>query len=391
MRKFILLLFVSLIVSCEKETTQIVEPLEVIEIIPKNGGGTIIYTLPQSNGVLYVKASYVNSQGQEVHRISSKFNNRIDVDGFIGNETVEVALRVIDQDENVSDPVMVDFVPLTSFVFVVLESMTITPDLGGVKLNWNNPSGKTVFVYLDITKENGETETRILSSKSQDESVFVRGLDAVPLTFSIRVEDIEGNSTSTDEVGTYTPLFEQKIEKDTWTLVGNLSVNGNAWEGSTTNFWDDIIDTAATNNDNSYFIIWRDQNGGSLQWPLDIVVDMNKKARINRFVVWQRAYWYGGVAGVPYYFQEENMRSFDLYVSNDKLDWNLVGSFDIGDPKVGGVVPTDVLDDAAKGHEFNLESVTEAFRYFKFSITSNYGSDTYVHGSEISLFGIDNQ
>ena len=131
--------------------------------------------------------------------------------------------------------------------------------------------------------------------------------------------------------------------------------------------------------------------GGSLQWPLDIVVDMNKKARINRFVVWQRAYWYGGVAGVPYYFQEENMRSFDLYVSNDKLDWNLVGSFDIGDPKVGGVVPTDVLDDAAKGHEFNLESVTEAFRYFKFSITSNYGSDTYVHGSEISLFGIDNQ
>ena len=93
MRKFILLLFVSLIVSCERETTQIVEPLEVIEIIPKNGGGTIIYTLPQSNGVLYVKASYVNSQGQEVHRISSKFNNRIDVDGLdiVGSTKSKIA------------------------------------------------------------------------------------------------------------------------------------------------------------------------------------------------------------------------------------------------------------------------------------------------------------
>ena len=106
MRKFILLLFVSLIVSCDNETTQTVEPLEVIEIIQKNGGGTIVYTLPQRNGVLYVKASYVNSQGQEVHRISSKFNNRIDVDGFIGNESVQVALRVYDEDENVSNQVL---------------------------------------------------------------------------------------------------------------------------------------------------------------------------------------------------------------------------------------------------------------------------------------------
>jgi hypothetical protein len=391
MRKFILLLLFFLVVSCEKETTKTVELLQVIEVIPKNGGGTIVYSLPQDNDVLYVNASYLNSRGQEVQRISSKFNNRIEVDGFIGNESVEVALRVYDEDDNASDPVMVDFVPLTSFVFVVLESMTITPDLGGVKLNWNNPSGKTVFVYVDIAKEDGETETRILSSKKKDESIFIRGLEAVQLTFSVRVEDIEGNTTSLEEVGTYTPLFEQKIDKNSWTLVGNLSVNGNAWEGSTTNFWDDIIDTAATNNDNSYFIIWRDQNGGSLQWPLDIVVDMNKKARINRFVVWQRAYWYGGVVGVPYYFQEENLRSFDFYVSNDKVDWNLVGSFDIGDPKVGGSAPTDVLEDAANGHEFNLEAVTETFRYFKFSITSNYGSDTYVHGSEISLFGIDNQ
>ena len=31
------------------------------------------------------------------------------------------------------------------------------------------------------------------------------------------------------------------IDKSTWTLVNQLSVNGNAWEGETTAFWDDVV------------------------------------------------------------------------------------------------------------------------------------------------------
>ena len=41
-------------------------------------------------------------------------------------------------------------------------------------------------------------------------------------------------------------------------------------------------------------------------------------------------------------------------------------------------------------NDFDLDGVSEAFQYLKFSITSNYGSDTYVHGSEITLYGLDN-
>ena len=37
-----------------------------------------------------------------------------------------------------------------------------------------------------------------------------------------------------------------------------------------------------------------------------------------------------------------------------------------------------------------VDGVSDTFRYLKFSITSNYGSDTYVHGSEITLWGLDN-
>jgi hypothetical protein len=121
------------------------------------------------------------------------------------------------------------------------------------------------------------------------------------------------------------------------------------------------------------------------------VIDLNKQVRLSRFTVWQRAFWYNGPQGVPYYYQEENLRSFELFVSNDKTTWESLGSFDIGDPRdASGNIPSEALEQAANGHDYEFEFITQSFRYLKFSILSNYGSDTYVHGSEISLFGIDN-
>ena len=44
----------------------------------------------------------------------------------------------------------------------------------------------------------------------------------MPTNISVKVEDFDGNSTSIAELGEYTPLFEEKIDKSTWSLVGNF-------------------------------------------------------------------------------------------------------------------------------------------------------------------------
>ena len=394
-KNIFIILFISLALfnGCNDDENQdSVAPgsLIVENITPTNGGGIITYQLPSDTDILFVRAEYTNSLGVDVYRVSSLHNNSIEIDGLNQNTPVNVNLYVIDENENISQPVQVEFVPLPSFIYLVQESISITPDLGGVKLQWENIAEKTVYVHLHIVNGNDE-DIRIISSNTLTESVFVRGLESVEMTFLTKVEDFDGNITDLEEKATLTPLFEEMIDKSTWALMSQLSVNGNAWEGETTAFWDDIIDTADTNSDNSYFIIWRDQNGGTLNWPLDIVVDLNKNIRVHRFKVWQRAFWYNGPTGIPYYFQEENMRSFDLYASNNTVEWTLLGQFDIGDPSdENGNIPQDFIDDAANGHDFDLEVVSEPFRYFKFSITSNYGSDTYVHGSEITLWGLDN-
>ena len=383
------------IVSCDssdlKEDTTAPGKLSIQSVTPTSGGGIIHYNLPADNDILFVRADYINAQGDNVYRVSSKENDSIEISGLIDTSPVTVNLSVFDTSQNQSEVVSVDFSPNRSFIFDVLESLEITADLGGVRVNWTNDEEKTVFVYVSITAIGGEEDIRILSSSNQNGARFVRGLAAEEQNFSIKVEDFDGNSTPDTDFGKYTPLFEEKIDKTSWRLVSNLSVNGDAWEGQTVNFWDDIVDTVSTNSDNSYFIIYRSLNGGVLRWPLDIVIDLNKTVKINRFKVWQRAFWYNGPANTAYYYQAENLRSFDVYVSNNKVEWQLLGNFDIGDPSDGsGNIPDEKIDEAAQGHDFNLEEVSPEFRYFKFSITGNYGSDTYVHGSEISLFGVDN-
>ena len=386
------ILFVTLIFSCSKNENVDTTPpgiLSDISVVPTNGGGIISYSLPSDNDISYVRAEYTNSQGEDVFRVSSRYNNSIEINGLNQTTPIQVRLYVVDENENVSEEVEIEFTPLESFIYLVQQSIEISPDLGGVKITWENIASKTVFVYVHIL--NGTNETiRILSSDNAQESLFIRGLDAVEMTFSTKVEDFDGNITDLQVVGNYTPLFEEKIEKNTWTLIASQSINGNAYEGRTVNFWDDIVDTVETDSDNSYFIATRENNGGSLNFPLDIVIDLNKNVKIKRFKIWQRAYWYQG-GGVTYHYQEENLKSFNLYASNDAQSWDLLGEFDIGDPRdSAGNIPASAFQEAIDGHDFTLDSTSEQFRYLKFSITSNYGSTIITVGSEITLYGLDN-
>ena len=79
------------------------------------------------------------------------------------------------------------------------------------------------------------------------------------------------------------------------------------------------------------------------------------------------------------------MKSFSVSVSTDKPIRTPLGNFDIGDPRdESGEIPAAKIKEAIDGHEFNLESVSQPFRYMKFSVLSNYG-ETNVYGSEITF------
>ena len=395
---YILLLAAFAFTACNEEVLDTTAPGKVTDIsyTPTNGGAILTFTAPDDDDLLYVKAVYTNSLGKEVFKVTSHYGDSIEIDGFKEATPQKIKLYAVDRSNNHSEPAEIEVTPMKSFIYLVQESIQMKEQLGGVRITWENPDQKTVFVYVNFTKA-GKTYERILSSALSDPVLMIRGLDPEEYSFSVTVEDFNGNKTDKMDVGTYRPLLEQKIDKSTWKVLQNLSVDGDKYEGTLASFWDDVVDTKESAADNSYFIINRDDNGGMLKWPLDIVVDLNKTVVVNRFVVWQRAFAYvnaeqNGVSTDYCYYKEENMKSFSVSVSTDKLTWNSLGTFDIGDPRdAAGVISPAKYKEAIDGHEFNLESVSQPFRYMKFSILSNYGSETNVYGSEITLYGLDNQ
>jgi len=395
---YILLLIVAAFTACKEDNLDTTAPGKVtnISFSPTNGGAILKFTAPDDDDLLYIKAVYTNALGKEVFKVTSHYGDSIEIDGFKDETPQKVLLYAVDRSNNESEEAEIEVTPLKSFIYLVQESIQLKEQLGGVKITWENPDKKTVFVYVNFSKS-GKTYERILSSALSSPALMIRGLDPEEYRFSVVVEDFNGNKTEKTDVGTYKPLLEHKIDKSTWKVLQNLSVDGDKWEGTLASFWDDVVDTKESGGDNSYFIINRDDNGGMLRWPLDIVVDLNKTVVINRFVVWQRAFWYensaqNGVSTKYYYYQEENMRSFSVLVSTDKITWTPLGTFDIGDPRdASGNIPPSAIKAAIDGHEFNFETVSQPFRYLKFSVLSNYGSETNVYGSEITLYGLDNQ
>ena len=149
----ILLISFTTILGCKDDENQDSTPpgsLTIENITPTNGGGIISYILPEDSDILFVRAEYTNSLGVDVYRVSSSHNNSIEIDGLNQNTPIQVRLFVVDENENMSQPVEVEFTPLPSFIFLVQESISITPDLGGVKLEWENIAEKTVYVHLHI-------------------------------------------------------------------------------------------------------------------------------------------------------------------------------------------------------------------------------------------------
>lgn len=412
-----LLLF--LFSACEQEEKLFKDipapaPVTNVAYTPTHGGAIITYQLPNDKNLLYVKAVYVNGRNEEVFRVCSRYGNTVEIDGLVEEKPHTVRLySVAIGGEKESKPVEISVTPDKSYIFLTQESITAIPVLGGFKLKWHNPAKKMVHIYVTYGKEGENPVERIFSSEFENDSIRIRELDAELYSITTAVEDHSKNITSVIPLNGVIPLPEQKIKKDTWELIKNMSCMGDKWEGRMVNFWDDVIDINTNPGDNSYFIIHREDNGGALRFlsdtepnPLMIVIDMHKKAIVSRLIVWQRAFKYdssnsSSTSNSNYlYYQDDNMRAFNVFLTNDLSQatrnnlWNHPTFVcDIGEPlrdEEGNILQSENVRAEKEGHEFELPDMSEPFRYIVIGIVASYGSETQICSSEFTLYGMDN-
>jgi len=388
--KFILAATLLLFLACEeyehgpisKDGTN-PSVIENLVLTPIHGGFDISYDLPNDNDLLYVKAVYTNSQGEEAEVKTSVFNNKIQILGFGDTEEKTIQLFSADRSENISEPVVLKGIPLTPPVFLIQETLEITEDFGGARFSWKNDQNAPVAIKLLAPNELGDLEpVKTQYTEQVNGRVSVRGYASEPTLFAAVIRDRYDNFSDTIFAKTadklLIPLFEEKLDKTKFLkVILQNDTNFDAWEGDYWNFFDDDMETIV-------------HTQGDAPRPNILTVDLGVNVTLSRFTMYQRL-----SHGEAHAYAHGNPKTYTVYGSKELPgqdgnldDWILLKDCEAIKPSglpIGQNTDEDI-DHLWAGDEFTFDEPIE-IRYFRVAIHETWDGSGYINASEMSFWG----
>lgn len=367
----------------------------VAESIP--GGAKITYDLPNDYDLLGVKAVYY-VKGEQKYSISSMYNNFVTVEGYGTTEEQKVYLYTLDKSNNESAPVEVKIQPGTPPGEVILNTLEMVEDFGGVLLTWKNPMKANIALYLLAADEQGELQlAKIVYSSATEGSYNLRGFDDAEREFGVYIRDRWDNYTPVKS-GTYKPYFEFKLDKTLWKrkiLRGDNTTQYNNTSWAFEKMFDEIV--SGSNG-------WHTKSQSN---PFYFTIDLGVTAKLSRYELFQRlnmAYRHYNPKRWRIYGCVEPRTDMDwsdeywIGVLDDdknmieepgfKEDWALLIESTIEKPSGSGpIITDDDLEAANLGHGFFFGADTPPVRYIRFQVDETFGGSKSFHISELSLFG----
>jgi len=206
----------------EQVKTSSVKPdkITVNEVKPKSGGLEIHFSLPKGNpNIEQVVAAYINKQGEKMEFTVSRYSSSVLVEGMTGTNEIAVELICIDSSGNKSDITVVKAVPLLSPIEIALQSMSVEPAFGGVKIIWQNLGGHqfAIHVLTEDTLQKGvvsfveDPSKTIYTSDSVKTLAYIRPYPYAEKKFGFSITDKWGNRSDT-LIAFITPYKEQLVD-----------------------------------------------------------------------------------------------------------------------------------------------------------------------------------
>ncbi|GGK47954.1 DUF4959 domain-containing protein [Gramella jeungdoensis] len=357
--------------------------IENVIVTPINGGLDIKYDLPNNSDLLYVKAVYTTTKGEEAEVKASSFNNKLQILGFGDTTEKTVRLYSVDRSENTSKPITVSGAPLTPPVTIIQESMEITPDFGGARFTWENALNTPISIELMSTNELGELETiETVYTKQTATKSSLRGYESVPRLFAAVIRDRYDNYSDTIYAKTpdklVVPLFEQRLDKTAFKkVVLENDDNWDAWEGDYWNFFDDEMTSIV-------------HTQGDKPRPSIMTVDLGANVTLSRFTVHQRL-----SHGTIHAFAHGNPKTYKVYgakelpgMDGNLDDWILLKDCESIKPSGSplGTNTDEDIDHLWAGDEYTFDEAIE-IRYFRFAVFSTWDGAGYINASEMTFWG----
>lgn len=401
MKKYIILFsaLLALFNSCQEESVgqypiDGIAPAPITNVVIKEvfGGGVVLgYAIPDDPDFQGVKAVYTLDTGKEVSVMVSAYSREIILEGFATATEHTALLYSVDKSRNESQPVTVKFTPARSPIFDVFESLKISDDFGGAKLTWENPEMKDIIVSVSKPIAEGsdveEEVTNFYSSAPLGEG-FVRGFDAVPVTFNVVISDQYGNQTET-KTQDCLPLYEEKIQSTTyWTRWnGDPEIPYRQYSSSypIEKMWDGV--NMAAGGSNNFF-----HTPAGYPFPVRFTFDMRQVYKLSRMKVYQRGSGWAYEHGNPKRFQVYGSLNSRVHINATDPDeqWIFLGEFESFKPS-GLPLEQASPEDEARGpggedFTFPIELATEV-RYIRFDVLETWGGTEMIHISELEMWG----
>jgi len=359
--------------------------VENVVVTPISGGLSIDYDLPNDSDLLYVKAIYTNSKGEEAEVKTSAFNNNIEILGFADTSERTVKLYSVDRSKNNSEPVTITGSPLTPPVFVIQETMAITADFGGARFTWENELNTPITIELmTVNSTTGRLETMetVYTEQSAAKS-SLRGYESVPRLFAAVIRDRYDNFSDTIYAPTpdqlVTPLFEERLDKTKFNkIVLENDDNWDAWEGDYWNCFDDDTESIV-------------HTQGDQPRPSIMTVDLGAVVTLSRFNVLQRS----PINSRGFAFTHGNPKTYTVYGSKELPgqdgnldDWILLAECESFKPSGSplGTNTDEDMDHFDAGDEFTFDDAIE-IRYFRFAVNSTWDGAGFINFSEMTFWG----
>ncbi len=358
-------------------------PVELVKVTPVNGGFHIVYTLPDDEDLLYVKAVY-QLKDKEVDNRASCFTNQMTIEGFGDTAVHEVKLYAVDRSGNMSEPVSFSGRPLEPPIWIIARSIQIRADWGGAKYTWKNPMNAPVAIMLIAPDTLGKMKVfHTVYTEADSGSYSLRGFDTIPTPFRAIVRDRWDNLSDTVRPNTpgfvVTPWFEARLDKTKFRLVFlDNDTRWDAWAGKPEYLWDDDLTTFG-------------HTQGDHPFPQILTIDLGVKVILSRFKVNQRSH-----KQQYYAYTHGNPKRYDVYgsmtipdQSGDLSQWTKLRETCVS-WKPSGLPPGQNTDEDMahflEGDEFTFD-VLIPIRYFRFAVLETWDGAGFVDPCELTFWG----
>lgn len=359
--------------------------IENVVIIPTAGGAVVTYDIPDDDNYFYAKAIYEAPVGIKREAKSSRYDNQLVLEGYGDTESHDVTFVSIGKNTKESEPIILSFNPLTPPVHAILDSLELNAIFGGVEVLFENPTESNIIIdlYMDSTNTGDYSLIYRHYTKAIDGRFTYRGLDPLETSFQVQINDPFGNKSEILDKKLI-PLFEQQIPKD---RMADLRLPNDCESLRSSNpiqhIWDEIYWTDGSSQFATNF--WASDQGIA-PMPKWISLDFGYESVLSRLKIWERRGFDEG----------RTPDKWEVYGSNNPNpdgswdSWTLIQKFGAPYKPSGLPLGQSTAEDeevAAAGWDFEFETTSKPYRYYRFKFLSTPNGENFVIISEMTFWG----